>query len=268
MILPHDPWVATPANLDASTREEKFAAMLEYMDLLVGDLLDRLDRMGLGRNTLVVFLGDNGTDARLRSRFHGREVQGGKGGTLDAGTHVPLIFRWPGRIAASTSSIAMADLTDVFATVAAAGGESAAATVSDGYDLLRGIADPAAPRRPAIFMDYAAGWWPLETQRYAFDPRWKLYGDGRFFDTVADPLEQSPLAPDEPDGNARRARATLQGVLDGMGDRPMTLADPHFPAGFDPEGIDYEAVRARLIARAQECGDPSRAAAQSGVSTP
>lgn len=266
LILPHDPWVATPANPDASTREEKFAAMLEYMDALVGDLLDRLDRLGLSQDTLVVFLGDNGTDARLRSRFHGREVQGGKGGTLDAGTHVPLILRWPGHTRSATSTVAMADLTDVFATMASAGGDYAGAAASDGYDLLRGIADPAAPRRPAIFMDYAAGWWPLDTQRYAFDPRWKLYGDGRFFDTLSDPGELAPLPAERLDPAAQAARAALQALLDRMGDRPLTLADPHFPAGFDPQAVDYDAVRARLIERARECGDPSRAATRPSAS--
>lgn len=260
MILPHDPWVATPANREASTREEKFAAMLEYMDTLVGDLLDRLDRLGLSQKTLVVFLGDNGTDSRLRSRFRGKQIQGGKGGTLDAGTHVPLVLRWPGHVSASKSSVAMADLTDVFATIASAGGKYDAAAASDGYDLLRGIADPAAPRRPAIFMDYAAGWWPLDTRRYAFDPRWKLYGDGRFFDTLSDPGEQVPLSPGQVDVAAQAARAALLALLEEMGDDPLTLADPHFPAGFDPQAIDYEAVRARLIERARVCGDPSRAA--------
>jgi arylsulfatase A-like enzyme len=266
MILPHDPWVATPARPEAATREERFAAMLEYMDALVGDLLDRLDRKGFGANTLVVFVGDNGTDPRLQSQLRGRGIQGGKGSTRDAGTHVPLILRWPARIPASTAADPMVELTDVFATIASAGGEYAAAAASDGYDLLRGLADAAAPRRLAVFMDYAAGWWPLQTERYAFDARWKLYGDGRFFDVVADPDEQAPLPPERLDPQAQAARAALQVLLDRMGDRPLTLADPHFPAGFDPQAIDYDAVRARLMERARECGDPSRAAIRPSAS--
>lgn len=266
MILPHDPWVATPAHRGVSTREEKFAAMLEYMDTLVGDLLDQLDRWGLREQTLVVFVSDNGTDPRLRSRSRGREVPGGKGSTLGSGTHVPLILRWPARLPASAVAEPMADLTDVFATIASAAGRHADAAASDGYDLLRGIADPAAPRRPAIFMDYAAGWWPLDTQRYAFDPRWKLYGDGRLFDTLSDPGEQAPLSPGQLDPTAKAARAALQALLDRMGDHPLMLSDPHFPAGFDPQAIDYDAVRARLIERARECGDPSRAATRPSAS--
>lgn len=260
MILPHDPFVATPARPQAATREEQFAAMLEYMDALVGDLLDHLDALGLAEDTLVVFVGDNGTDPRLSSALHGRVVQGGKGSTLAAGTHVPLVLRWPARLPASVVAQPMADLTDVFATIASAAGRHADADVSDGYDLLRGIGDAAAPRRPAIFMDFALGWWPLQTQRYAFDARWKLYGDGRFFDTQADPGEQAPLSPEQLGPVAQDARAGLQVLLDRMGDRPMTLADPHFPAGFDPQAIDYDAVRGKLMQRARECGDPSRAA--------
>jgi len=260
MILPHDPFVSTPARPQAATREDQFAAMLEYMDALVGDLLDHLDGLGLAKNTLVVFLGDNGTDPRIASRLRGRVAQGGKGSTLEAGTHVPLVLRWPARLPAAAVAEPMADLTDVFATIASAAGRHADAAASDGYDLLRGLGDPAAPRRPAIFMDFALGWWPLQAQRYAFDARWKLYGDGRFFDTLSDPVEQAPLPPERLDPAAQAARAALLALLDRMGDRPLTLADPYFPAGFDPQAIDYDAVRARLIDRARECGDPSRAA--------
>lgn len=47
MILPHNPWVATPARKDASDRQEKFSAMMEYLDAQVGEVLDRLDALDI-----------------------------------------------------------------------------------------------------------------------------------------------------------------------------------------------------------------------------
>ena len=40
-----------------------FASMVEGMDKSLGDVLDKLDTLGVAEDTLVIFLGDNGTDA-------------------------------------------------------------------------------------------------------------------------------------------------------------------------------------------------------------
>jgi arylsulfatase A len=260
MILPHDPWVATPVRRGVETRQDKFAAMMEYLDRLVGDVVAHLRRDGIDRQTLVVFLADNGTHPQIRSRRAGVEVQGGKGTTLDAGTHVPLILWWPGALSGEAVDARMVDLTDVFATVLGAAGQRDAAAASDGHDLLAHPAGGARWPRDAIFMDYALGWWPLDPTRYAFDARWKLYADGRFFDVAQDPTEQSAVPDTDEGGAGADRRAFLQRLLASMGDQPLTLADPHFPRGFDPEKIDYAAVTQRLLQQNQECGDPARAA--------
>ena len=60
----------------------------------------KLDELGLRDNTLLLFLGDNGTGRGTPSKLGERGVVGGKGTTTDAGMHVPLIANWPGNIAA------------------------------------------------------------------------------------------------------------------------------------------------------------------------
>lgn len=258
MILPHDPWVATPARKNASDRQEKFTAMMEYLDSQVGGVLDRLDALDIATHTLVVFLADNGTHPMIVSTRDGVKVQGGKGSTLDAGTHVPLIMRWAPRLPASTVSAQIVDLTDVFATVVSAAGQTRAARASDGYDLLPVLVGRGAPQRENIFMDFSSNWWPLDPARYAFTPQWKLYGDGRYYDTRSDPLESHPLIPEQMSDQARAARLRLQKTLDGMGDHAMTATDRHFPAGFDPKAVDFAAATARLADSNRRCGDPSR----------
>lgn len=257
-ILPHDPWVATPRRLDVATPVQRFDAMVEHLDRQVGDLLDVLDRRELSRNTLVIFVADNGSHVSLRGRRHDVEVQGGKGSTLDAGTHVPLILRWPARLGSAGVSKDMVDLVDVFATIVAAADEQEELAASDGHDLVPRLRGGAAWPREAIFMDYALGWWPFDAVRYASTDRWKLYSDGRFFDTSTDPLEKLPL-PASTSDQVRAAREQLEKVLAGIDYRPLTRADPHFPDGFDPEKIDYAAIGDRLMRMNKDCGDPARA---------
>ena len=60
--------------------------------------MDKLDELGLRKNTLVLFTGDNGTDKHVVSVLNGQEITGGKGSMTDAGTRVPLIANWPGII--------------------------------------------------------------------------------------------------------------------------------------------------------------------------
>lgn len=260
-ILPHDPWVATPADRGVTGRAAQFASMMKYFDAQIGELLAAIDRAGIGQDTLVVFVADNGTHPLLRSRRNGAVVQGGKGSTLDSGSHVPLIIRWPRGMPTARTESAMVDLTDLYATIVTAGGDPAAAVESDGYDLARLMRDSSAPRREAIFMDFASAWWPLQTTRYAFDARWKLYGDGRMFDVGADPLEQQPLPRDAADSALGAARQRLTRVLEDMGDRAMRSDDAHFPPGFDPTRVDLTDAVRRNQARNQECGDPARMSA-------
>jgi len=258
MLLPHDPFVSTPRKLQAGTPAENYAAMVEYMDHLTGKVIDRLDQLDLGDRTIVVFVADNGTHRMLAVRRNGIAVQGGKGGTTDAGTHVPLIIRWPGSVHAGTVDSQMVDLTDLFATIVTAGGLPAAASESDGYDLLPSLTQDSIPRREAIFMDYELAWFPFNAARYAFTSRWKLYEDGRLYDVTADPLEKSPLAAEDLPAEALAARGKLQGLLASIGGSRLTPSDPHFPKGFDPEKIDYERAGAELQRLDRECGDPAR----------
>ena len=53
----------------------------------------------------------------------------------------------------------------------------------------------AALERDALFIHYESRWYAGPPARYAFDERFKRYDDGRLFDLVVDPNEQSPLDP-------------------------------------------------------------------------
>ena len=53
--------------------------MVKYLDKEVGMLVHKLDSMQLDKNTIIIFTGDNGTEAALKSMYQGTLVQGGKG---------------------------------------------------------------------------------------------------------------------------------------------------------------------------------------------
>jgi len=200
MALPHAPWLPTPKSgdvTDAQRREDDprwFKDCVEYMDTLVGRLVDRLGALGLAQDTLILFAGDNGTGRPIRTATAGGPYQGGKGRTTVAGTHVPLIARWAGRSPKGAVCEDLIDFTDVFPTLAgAAGAPVPAAHPRDGRTFLPQITGAKGTPREWVFCDYNPRWGKAVPARWVMDKRWKLYGDGRRIDLKNDPDEQKPL---------------------------------------------------------------------------
>ena len=86
--------------------------MIECMDLLVGNLVSKLEERGLRENTIFVWTTDNGTGSSS-NRLNGRVVRGRKGTTLENGCCEPFIVSCPGAIAEDTVSNALTDFTDL-----------------------------------------------------------------------------------------------------------------------------------------------------------
>ncbi len=74
-----------------------YATLIEGMDKSLGDILDHLEKTGIAENTLVVFLGDNGSDAPLgdaKDIGSSAPLRGKKGAEFEGGTRVPCIIAW------------------------------------------------------------------------------------------------------------------------------------------------------------------------------
>lgn len=234
MLVTHGAFQPTPDSPEWKTgnRHQKndrfFKDMVEYMDVEVGKVLHTLDELGVRENTLVLFVGDNGTAGSITSAMKdGRTIAGAKGRLTDAGTHVPMIASWPGTIRPGQVRDDLVDTSDFLPTLADAAGASLPdATgdgVLDGRSFLPQLKGQKGSPREWVLIDYRAGKGPGRNDgRFARDRRWKLYGaakdgqplyqSGKLFDISRDPEEKSPAPAGKPEADAARAR--LQKVLD------------------------------------------------------
>ena len=103
---PHVPLAAKP-ELVAKYKDSfnpVYAAMVETLDDSVGQVLKKLDELKLADNTIVVFTSDNGglhvLEGPNTPATHNTPFRAGKGFLYEGGLRVPLIVRWPGKVAA------------------------------------------------------------------------------------------------------------------------------------------------------------------------
>lgn len=124
LTSPHEP-VSPSKAFQGRSGIAPIADFLMETDWSVGEVMKALEAAGIAQDTLVIFAGDNG-----HSHYTGWEklvaaghkpsgpYRGHKGDIWEGGHRVPLIVRWPGRVAPNTQSSQLVCLTDTFATVA------------------------------------------------------------------------------------------------------------------------------------------------------
>ena len=139
---------------------------LAELDWGVGQILARLQKLGLDGRTLVVFTSDNGP------WYGGRTggLRGMKSTTWEGGFRVPCIVRWPGRLPAGTVRGELAVTMDLFATaLAAAGVPPPPDRALDGKDLLPMLAGREHAVHDVVFGQMGPR--PATVR----DARWKLH---------------------------------------------------------------------------------------------
>ena len=120
---PHTPIVPVPPFKGAS-KMNPYADFVMQVDHHMGDLFKAIASNGLDDNTLVIFTSDNGCSPQanfkvLKEYDHDPSAgyRGHKADIYEGGHRVPLIARWPGRIAAGRSTKTLACLTDIYTTL-------------------------------------------------------------------------------------------------------------------------------------------------------
>lgn len=192
-----------------------YAAMISDLDEHVGTILDRLEKHGLTKNTLVVFTSDNGTTHPGRDQhFHiggvdatffnsTGNLRGWKGSVNEGGIRIPAIVRWPGKVKPGTTTSAPSYFPDWFPTLCAAGG-AAAPKELDGTDLMPALTGGSFTRsKPMIWEFHGYG-----GQLAVIDHPWKIVrqkakakkpGDWQLYHLEKDPGEANNLAARHPE---------------------------------------------------------------------
>lgn len=84
-------------NSGKSEKEMAYATLIEGIDKSLGDIVKHVKELGLGENTLLLFMGDNGSDAPVSMQDHygsSLPLKGKKGMHWEGGMRVPFIASW------------------------------------------------------------------------------------------------------------------------------------------------------------------------------
>jgi arylsulfatase A len=154
LTAPHTPIVPTD-DFRGRTGLGPYGDFVAQVDAVVGEVIQALDRNGLGDQTLVIVTSDNGCSpsadfaalARLGHHPSGL-FRGSKADIFEGGHRIPFIARWSGRVKAGSTCDDTICLTDLMATVAAIVGDTLPGGVGEDSvsilpDLLGTAAGPA-----------------------------------------------------------------------------------------------------------------------------
>lgn len=205
-----DPAWALYKDKPWSNDARRYAAMVTMLDRQVGEVLALLKELKLDENTLVCFSGDNGANDYFVTPEHprgvhsgnkhpatGLEYRGKKGMLYEGGLRVPFVARWPGRIAAKSTSDHLGYFPDILPTFAEVTGAKLPAGV-DGLSILPTLLGrPAAQKKHDYLYWEFQGWTAIRQGNWrAVKPvratAWELY------DLSKDPGETKDVAAAHP----------------------------------------------------------------------
>ena len=249
-FAPHYKESGKPAGAQA------FATLIEGMDKSLGDVLDHLDHLGVADNTLVIFLGDNGSDAPLGHQHEvacAAPLRGRKGSHYEGGVRVPFIAAWAKPNANSTVQARLpikggavqtqlASVPDLFPTLLSVSDTPAPAKHPiDGIklnQLLTGQSDanrpqkflmhyPHAPHRSNYWTSLRSGDWKVIYHYFPGDDSEKSHY--QLFRLSDDPFEQKDLASSEPAKLRQLMRELVKELEDHQAVYPVNKGVPAKP---------------------------------------
>lgn len=159
--FPETPYLGDKGYLPHRTPRAAYAAMVTRLDRYVGQIVGLLKDLQLDERTLVLFTSDNGPtyNGGTDSTFFESTgpLRGLKGSVYEGGIRVPLIARWPGRIAAGKVTGHIAAMWDVLPTVCEITGTEAPAGI-DGISLAPTLLGKGGQKEHEyLYWEYPAG---------------------------------------------------------------------------------------------------------------
>lgn len=241
----HAPFMSDPRFADhyqssnQSSHVKNFATMIEGMDKSLGDIMTQIGKLRIADNTLIFFLGDNGTDAPLGGPYEiacATPLRGKKGSHYEGGIRVPFMAAWGKQnannywqkqlpISAGKIQSQLGTIMDIFPTITnLIGAAIPKAHNIDGYNLKKQLSGNRNPNRENRFMihfphgvhrsNYFTG---LRTGNwkviYHYYPEMnQLDSHYQLFNLKDDPSESHNLATERPD----QLKIMMHAMLDEM----------------------------------------------------
>lgn len=236
----HAPFIADPrfiqnyANFDKPKKAKEFATLIEGMDKSLGDIMDHVEALGVAEETLIIFLGDNGSAAPLGGASDiacSAPLRGKKGSCYEGGTRVPFIAAWAKPnpqnqwqkklpIVQGVIQSQMGTVMDLYPTILELSGvANPEGHVVDGSSLktlFTGQEDPSRdeiflmhfphPHSSKFFTSYRQDGWKLI---YHYNPVTSGEPTYELFHLKADPFENHNLA----DSNPERLASMMQSMI-------------------------------------------------------
>jgi arylsulfatase len=129
----HSPIMPSEAFLGTS-KGSLYGDYVQELDYYVGELMKAINNNGLDKNTLVVFLSDNGP-AICHFGGSAGALNGGKYSTMEGGFRIPAIIRWTGKYSIGTCNTLLSSM-DLYPTIASlAGAQLPVDRILDGKDI-------------------------------------------------------------------------------------------------------------------------------------
>jgi arylsulfatase A-like enzyme len=227
-FLPHTPHTPPPQLFEKYKRKgvrsdfvANYYAMVEWFDQTCGQLIDRIEAKGLTRNTLFVYIGDNGW---IQSEDSAGFAPRSKQSANEGGIRQPTLFSWPGVIQPGNRGEQLCSSIDIVPTALAAAAANIPKSLP-GYNLLpvlksgqptprdivlgetfaHDVANIDKPEDSLVYRWVIQGKWKLlltydgaVSPRYASaNPRTEMRP--QLFDLLADPHENNNLAAKNPE---------------------------------------------------------------------
>jgi arylsulfatase A-like enzyme len=198
-IAPHTPFHVPPEEMytseKVSTNLQKFVVMIESLDYEIGRLFDSIPQDVLD-NTIIIFLGDNGTPGNILQSFPSPK---GKNTVYQGGIHVPLIISGKGVSRKNEKEDAMINVSDFYATIAQIAQPDAyhSNKINDSYSFKHLLSSTVGEKRSYNYMELGANQ-TVPTDVYTIrNSQYKIIsyvkGQKEFFDLIADPFELNNL---------------------------------------------------------------------------
>lgn len=222
---PDDPEFATwNSDNDLTLQDKKYyPGMVSYLDKMVGKVIQKLKDEGIADNTIVMFTSATQSYQGITSMWDGQKIKGTKTTTSKAGTNMPLLAYWPGKITPKKSSV-LIDFTDFLPSLA----DIAAIPVPANYGTLDGtsfyddLLQVRGEDRDWVFCHWDNNLFDnVPVERFINNKIYKLYdtvgeGNGKFYKIKNDLFEEHPIPDSLLTAVQKQTKAYFRSILDTM----------------------------------------------------